>query len=420
MPTVPPWTITIREPGREFEAILARAYRRACRAGVREISTELVLPFAADYVRFLDDHASAIRAAAWNRARMGRPGRGDPLPPRPSRIQAQFDDDVAAETAAVLRVAAFRGSDVVRTRGRRTSLPTFSPAVEYAVYEAIHEAARRGVERAGPQHLVLGLVSVPGGAANRLLERVWATGHASLGDQIRVDSVYRKGGTPSQWAVDNLTFWGVLPALGSRWRRRPWRVGVQLLGMRLFGRPYRTHGSRYGHPILFLIEADANDKAVRTGHAAVTSADVLLSVIDLHEQLAAAGLELPPDAARWNEAGQILAACSVAGPAAVRAASRMPPWPTDAEDDLTDVPHMGWWKAKALTGGPAQGRTALVALREASLLAHRLGHPYAGTTHLLRALLAEPTGPAARLLRHLGVVSDVVRSDAGARLGGAP
>jgi hypothetical protein len=188
----------------------------------------------------------------------------------------------------------------------------------------------------------------------------------------------------------------------------------------MFGRPYRTHGARYGHPTLFLIEADATDKAVRTGHASVTAADVLLSVVDLHEQLAATRTQLPPDVARWNEAGPILAAHSVAGPAAMRAGARMPPWPTDAEDDLTGIPHEGWWKPRAPAGGPVQGRTALVALREASLLAHRLGHPYAGTTHLLRALLAEPSGPAARLLRRLGVDSDVVRSDAGAHLGGAP
>ena len=104
----------------------------------------------------------------------------------------------------------------------------------------------------------------------------------------------------------------------------------------------------------------------------------------------------------------------------MRAGARMPPWPTDAEDDLNSVPHKGWWKPKAPTGGPAQGRTALVALREASLLAQRLGHPYAGTTHLLCTLLAEPTGPAARLLRRLGVDPDVVRSRAAARLESAP
>ncbi|WP_268240675.1 hypothetical protein [Micromonospora sonchi] len=30
-------------------------------------------------------------------------------------------------------------------------------------------------------------------------------------------------------------------------------------------------------------------------------------------------------------------------------------------------------------GAPTQGRTVLAALREASLCAYRLGHPYAGT-----------------------------------------
>ena len=56
-------------------------------------------------------------------------------------------------------------------------------------------------------------------------------------------------------------------------------------------------------------------------------------------------------------------------------------------------------------------RTALTALREASLSARRQGHRYTGTTHLLGALLADPDGPASRLLRQLGVDPDAVRTD---------
>jgi ATP-dependent Clp protease ATP-binding subunit ClpA len=63
-------------------------------------------------------------------------------------------------------------------------------------------------------------------------------------------------------------------------------------------------------------------------------------------------------------------------------------------------------------GAPHYGRTALAALRGASLAAHRQGHPYAGTTHLVVELLADPAGPAARVLRHLQVDVQAVRADA--------
>ncbi|MGC5020363.1 hypothetical protein [Micromonospora sp. DT47] len=53
----------------------------------------------------------------------------------------------------------------------------------------------------------------------------------------------------------------------------------------------------------------------------------------------------------------------------------------------------GWHRPKALPGAPAQGRTELAALRGASLATHQLGHPYAGTKHLLVDLLAGFTAP---------------------------
>ena len=68
----------------------------------------------------------------------------------------------------------------------------------------------------------------------------------------------------------------------------------------------------------------------------------------------------------------------------------------------------------------ATSRTSLTSLREASLLAHRLGHPYAGTTHLLGTLLTEANSPAARLLYALDVDVDAVRADTGSRLSAPP
>lgn len=81
------------------------------------------------------------------------------------------------------------------------------------------------------------------------------------------------------------------------------------------------------------------------------------------------------------------------------------------------MPRLGWPTIRIRPGVPTPGRTALLALREASLSARRLGHPYAGTTHLLATLLTDPTGPAARLLRELGVDPGALRSDAQAAIG---
>ena len=79
----------------------------------------------------------------------------------------------------------------------------------------------------------------------------------------------------------------ILPSRGPWLLRWPWRPrSGWCRGLKL-RRPYWRHGARYGHPIPLLIEWDATAKAVHTGRPVVTAVDVLLSIIDFHEQLAA-------------------------------------------------------------------------------------------------------------------------------------
>jgi ATP-dependent Clp protease ATP-binding subunit ClpA len=92
--------------------------------------------------------------------------------------------------------------------------------------------------------------------------------------------------------------------------------------------------------------------------------------------------------------------------------------PDDAEDDLNRLDIRGWQPPRPRPGAPSYGRTALTALHSASAAARRAGHPFAGTTHLLMAALADLNGPAARLLHRLGAKPERIRSDAGDRLGG--
>lgn len=409
-----------KQPSLEFQGALTRAYRRACRIGMAEVGTDLVLYHTALGVRSVWDQLPPPGHRKWRPVRKGRTGLTDPELPPWTMWEDAFDEEVAFEADAVLRDAAFVGSDVVRARrhrrGESPPLPAFSPAVRYAVYEAIHEAARRGVEHAGPAHLLVGLVALRTSAAYQLLAEWRAPAHVPLERMARADpGYYLEDGALSMWAVGSLTFLRVLPAPGPRLWRWPWRAVVWLLGMQV-RRPYRRHGARYGHPILLLIESDATFKAVHTGHAVVTATHVLLSVIDLHEQLASAGKALPDEVARWNQAGEILAAHGVRGRTVTRVAARLASGPSDAGEDLAGLPTRGWPPPRARLGAPAQGRTALAALREASLSAYRLGHPHAGTTHLLGALLAEPDRPGERLLRQLGVNPDTVRSDVAHRL----
>jgi hypothetical protein len=291
-------------------------------------------------------------------------------------------------------------------------LPTFTPAVRHAVREALREAAGHGVQHAGREYLLLGLLALVDSAAYRLVVE-WSGlgGPATLTNAVRADRAYHAGGERNNWAAPVLTAARVLPVDRPRWWHWPWRASVWWLGLRWVRRPYRRHGARYGHPILLLIEGNATPKAVHVGHSTVTAAAVLLAVIDMHEGLAFADKHLPEDVALWCQAGEILAAYGVEGYEATRAAARLSSTVRDAEDDLSGVPTVGWWPPKVRIGAaPAQGRTALAALREASLSARRSGHPFAGTSHLLVALLVEPDGPATRLLRELGVNVDGVRA----------
>jgi hypothetical protein len=160
-----------------------------------------------------------------------------------------------------------------------------------------------------------------------------------------------------------------------------------------------------------MIEVDAMFQAVHVGHPVVTATDVLLSIIDLHDQLQAAGAALPNEVARWNRAGDILATYGLRGRPVTRTAAQLAVPAADREDDLTRLPTVGWPRPRTADRPPAYGRTALAALRQASHSARRRGHPYTGTTHILAALLSEPDGPASRLLHHLDIDPAAVRTE---------
>lgn len=67
-----------------------------------------------------------------------------------------------------------------------------------------------------------------------------------------------------------------------------------------------------------------------------------------------------------------------------------------------------WGKMRMAAERPYTTR-AQRALELADANAERLGHRYVGTEHLLIGLLEEETGPAAQVLRDLGVTAASVR-----------
>lgn len=401
-------------PSLSFHGALAQAYRRACRARVAEVGTDMVMCYTAARVRSVWKQIPPPWAKKWHPVWEGQ-SMTDAAAPARTTWEEAFDEEVAFEADAVLRDAAFYGSERVRAKHRRSrkppTLPEFSPAVRHAVYEAIHEAARLGLSHAGPPHLLVSLIAPPGNAAHRLLDRWRVLGHPTMDQKLRYSPGYHDNGKPSAWAVPALRVARVLPSRGPWLLRQLWRMMLRLMSGLKLRRPYWRHGARYGHPIPLLIEWDATAKAVHTGRPVVTAVDVLLSIIDFHEQLAAEAIRLPAAVIRMNRAGDILAKHGVCGRIVTRTAARLASTPQDREYDLSGVPTKGWPKVRTSWATPPKGRTALVALREASLSAYRRRHSYAGTTHLLDALLADPDGPASRLLRRLGVDPDAVRAD---------
>ncbi|TDB98110.1 Clp protease N-terminal domain-containing protein [Actinomadura sp. 7K534] len=388
-----------------FRVALYWAYRRACRAGVDEIGTELVLHCTALSL-MTSDRRSLLRPLVDNAGWRGAAAQTDPPPPS-TEWESVFGREVAYRAAVQLGQAASSGGSDHRRKGR--AVPVFSPAVRYAVHDAIAAAADEEHGYAEPHHLVAALLRLPCPAAESLTR--WVPDEDLRRIELGLD-LWHDDNRQTPWAVGALDLSGQPPGSGSRSSRWGKRAMAWWL-LRGLQRPFRQHGARYGHPMLVWIDGDAVSKALQTGHGVVTAAHVLFSVIDLHWQLDEADIQLTGELGRWNQAGLILAAHGLRpGPDAWAAVVRLEPAPDDAEHDLTGVPTEGWPSLpSAPVSDAVQGRTALSALRLASLSAHRLGHPFAGTTHLLAELLADPAGPAARLLRELGADPAALRSE---------
>ena len=146
-----------------------------------------------------------------------------------------------------------------------------------------------------------------------------------------------------------------------------------------------------------LVEGDARRQAVRLGRAYTGTIDVLLSMLELHEQLDRAGATLPQPVARYNCAGRVLRDHGITYLAALTAAAELPAAPHVAEP-------VGLSARPSRHSRPAFDAEADAALHTASAA----GGPY-GTTQQLASILHDSEGSAARLLTVLDVDPDEIR-----------
>jgi len=314
--------VTGVRPGIDVVGALARACRRAAREKRPVVDTAMVLRCGMAGVRqphpFPMPYAARWRVAA-------EFADGAPRAER-SRLIREFDRQVEILADGALREAAYDA--------RPKAVP-FTPLVRHAVYEAVHEAGRRDGVAAGCRHLMAALLAEPAGAARAVTARI--AGAEGFGFDRRSPQ-YRAGGVPSSWAL--------------AWHRRRWMFPL-------------------------LVRSDAIRQAVRLARASVGTAEVLLSLLELHEQLETAGIAEDPR----DGAGRVLRAHGVRLIDALVVAA-------DTLDAAADDP--------PLRRPPLEPQTRS-ALRAAGVLGRD-----AGTGRVLAEILRAPDGSAARLVRTLG------------------
>ena len=373
--------VTGVRPGEGFVATLSGAYRQAVQSGQPVVGSALVLRHGVRRVRELRKQFPPRWSPNWRPA--PRIADGPPAAER-SRLFPAFDEQVELFAEGALREAAHRAG--------RANIE-FSPLVRHAVYEAVHEASRRDQVPAGVRHLVLAVLGEPGNGAAVLAGRMWVVGHSGGLGLDRQSPLYRAGGPPALRAADALRALRVLPSRAPLVVDLPWRAGAAAVVYWSWRRPYRLHGERYGHPIPGLIEHEAGTQAVRRGRDRVDALDVLLGILEFHEQLRAAEVQLPEPVARYNTAGDVLREHGITLLDATVAADRAPESPT--------------------RGGGPPVVPLYERLRMVSRAAWQAGDPFVGTSQLLAGLLRDRNGPVARLLRELGAEPDVIAAKVG-------
>jgi hypothetical protein len=147
-------------------------------------------------------------------------------------------------------------------------------------------------------------------------------------------------------------------------------------------------------PVVLAIELEAIRQSVRFGAEQVGTVHLLVAICTLHQQLKDLGRSLSPEVSPYNAGAEVLARwgvdCSVLSKEARQ--FQMPFAATDSS---------GRWRNRP--SDPCFRWDAAQLVRLAEDRADTLGHRSCGTSHLLAALVDDPSGAAPLLVQKMGV-----------------
>ncbi|MEW2359436.1 Clp protease N-terminal domain-containing protein [Spirillospora sp. NPDC029432] len=347
---------------REAMESLVRTFERAARLGLPGVGTEHLL-FA-----LLKGQSAAVEVLV---PKAGAAGSlmGVVAHRHPGQwISEDGGGDPAPAAAALLREAEWsaRKKREGRTGDEQPGAPAPpSAALAAAIDRALLSAREHGAARAGTTHLLIGLLQDPGNRASEALEERGLDRREVLA-RLAVHPSAREDGTPNALSVDGLRNMGLLTRRGRFWG----------------GLAAKLSGGGHGSPMVPTVRLEAERQAVRLGHATVTTVHLLVAMLVLDEQLAAAGDRLRDDLAGLNGAAGLLRERGATAAAAAAASAGLAPAGEFVPDE----------------DGPAWR-----ALARARRLAQERGDASTGTVHVLTALLDDPDDPCGGLLASIGV-----------------
>ena len=158
-------------------------------------------------------------------------------------------------------------------------------------------------------------------------------------------------------------------------------------------------------PMAFLLELDTIRQAVRLGNGWVEPVHMLLAALDLDEELAATGVQLPGPYAAANSGGRAL---RVAGLSWEQLANWVAGNLDPGQPELVASYRPLWWRRRRARAwrshyqNPPWRMSAAAAADRALAMAAERRRP-GGTTHLVVAALADPGNTAVGMLESLGI-----------------
>jgi hypothetical protein len=274
--------------------------------------------------------------------------------------------------------------------------PAWSDEVRAAVKRALLDAHYVGICHAHGMHLLVSILDDPYAGAGQLVT-LMGKDPATLLVSSPVSASIRHEAAPMAPTADALNMVGVLTT--------PHSSTLRLLG-RLLGTAASVR-SRTGIFLLALMQESAR-QAVRLGGAQVSQAHLIIALCAVEDQFRYTGRCLADRWTEHNRGGQTLSRWGVGYVSSAEYAARLP------EQDVSACRR---WRWRVGRGDPPYGVDVTQTVEHAEQHAARLGHRYAGTSHLLMALLSDQDGAGCRLLRDMGVDDGPLRRDMARQLG---